>query len=250
VDVSRDFLHERWLRAARRQAKALGLDAAETGEALTIVSCLYDHPGLRPSMGKQADWRAPDGAELAVTRLVSRFANARRQPLPDLPEAPRTSPDPVVERALGKVLGLDELAMRKLADAHWMAMVIEARNGELLEAYLDQAALARLGWVRCHGSVVRSVDFVRVSCEGGRRRWQLLQVKNQDNSENSSSKRVRSRTRILKWHRREAVSGKELWELFPDSEAAKLLVEAGGARGYGRFVDQWASGVACIQRAA
>jgi hypothetical protein len=241
VTVSRDFVLQRMLRAASRQAAALQMPDSWLVDFRQIVTCLHDNPKLRPGMGKLANWATPDGAELAVTRLASRYHKARMCPLPTLPAASGTIADPVIDSMVKTIGGYDDAQLRLFRATHSLAMVLEAKNGELLEAYLDQAALEQLGWIRCWGSTVLSVDFIRPrTLRSGRRGWTCLQVKNQDNSENSSSARVRRGTKILKWHRRQASDGTEMWEAFPDPEAARILIEAGGAQGYADFAQRWA----------
>lgn len=66
----------------------------------------------------------------------------------------------------------------------------------MLEEYLA-LKLAEAGWYCCWGSCIDAVDFCQ---DKGR----LLQVKNSDNSENSSSSRVRNGTTIEKWYRRKS----------------------------------------------
>ena len=75
-------------------------------------------------------------------------------------------------------------------------MNIENLVGELLEEYLNDK-LKSDGWCCCWGSTIDAVDFCKAD-------GTLLQVKNSDNSENSSSSRVRLGTSILKWNRRKS----------------------------------------------
>lgn len=93
----------------------------------------------------------------------------------------------------------------KIEGGHSLLMTIENIVGDLLEEYLS-IKLHACGWCCCWGSTIDAVDFCRID-------GSLLQVKNSDNSENSSSSRVRAGTTIQKWYRR--VSTKEntyVWE--------------------------------------
>ena len=65
--------------------------------------------------------------------------------------------------------------------------------------------LLAYGWHCCWGETMKSIDFCN---EDG----QLLQIKNSDNSENSSSKAVRDGTEIKHWFRRFSKTGKTNWE--------------------------------------
>ena len=77
---------------------------------------------------------------------------------------------------------------------HSLLMTIENNIGELLEEYLS-VKLSPLGWYCCWGSTIDAVDFCKAD-------GSLLQIKTSDNSENSSSSRVRQGTPIGKWFRR------------------------------------------------
>ena len=82
----------------------------------------------------------------------------------------------------------------KIVAGHSLLMTIENNIGELLEEYLA-VKLSPLGWYCCWGSTIDAVDFCKAD-------GSLLQIKTSDNSENSSSSRVRQGTPIEKWFRR------------------------------------------------
>ena len=86
---------------------------------------------------------------------------------------------------------------------HRLGMAAENVLGKLLEEYIA-AEVEPLGWFCCWNSTVRSVDF----CS---RLGKLLQVKNRSNSENSSSAAIRHGTRIEKWFRVNATTGRTQW---------------------------------------
>jgi hypothetical protein len=73
---------------------------------------------------------------------------------------------------------------------------------------------------------VKSVDFIRPPSKA-REPWCALQVKNRDNSENSSSAAIRQGTIITKWYRTKSRTGETMWANFPDSIAVNHLSEAG-----------------------
>jgi hypothetical protein len=104
-----------------------------------------------------------------------------------------TVPDPLVKLIFEYRLDLGGKGGRYEA-GHSAMMTIENIVGDFLEEYLD-IKLRDKGWYCCWGSTVDAVDFCHR--DGG-----LLQVKNSDNSENSSSSRVRQGTEIRKWFRR------------------------------------------------
>ena len=88
--------------------------------------------------------------------------------------------------------------------AHRLAMSAENIAGAFLEEYIAEQLISQ-GWHCCWGETMKSVDFCKFD-------GQLLQVKNSDNSENSSSKSVRDGTTIKKWFRRFSKTGGTNWD--------------------------------------
>jgi hypothetical protein len=76
--------------------------------------------------------------------------------------------------------------------------------GGILEEYLAER-LRAYGWFCAWGSTIRIVDFCSKNGD-------LLQVKNRDNTENSSSGAIRDGTKVQKWVRGQSRSGKTNWE--------------------------------------
>lgn len=72
-------------------------------------------------------------------------------------------------------------------------MASENIVGDLLERYLAEK-LEPCGWIWCSGTSVKAVDFIHYDNE--KDEWGLLQVKNRDNTENSSSSKIRDNTPI------------------------------------------------------
>jgi len=106
--------------------------------------------------------------------------------------------------------------------AHRLAMSAENIIGNMLELFLFEELKAN-GWSAAWGSAISHVDFC--SEEG-----KLLQVKNRDNSENSSSKTVRDDNNILFWYRSKSKSEETNWpELYriigDDNPAVSRLTE-------------------------
>ena len=82
------------------------------------------------------------------------------------------------------------------------------------------------GWVWCTGSFVKAIDFVKPpDAKGGT--WMELQVKNRNNSENSSSSAIRSGTSIKKWFRTFSTKSETNWGAFPDPALRRYLSEEG-----------------------
>jgi len=91
--------------------------------------------------------------------------------------------------------------------------------GNLLELYIQKEGL-KFGWAFT-ATTVDKVDFVKE--DNGS--WTTLQIKNSDNTENSSSSTVRAGTTILKWARRNSKKGGYYWDKFPDDDLKKILSE-------------------------
>lgn len=87
---------------------------------------------------------------------------------------------------------------------HRLSMSAENIAGSLLEEYIANE-LIKYKWHCCWGETMKSIDFCH---ENGA----LLQVKNSDNSENSSSKTVRDGTKIQHWFRRFSRTGNTNWD--------------------------------------
>lgn len=106
-----------------------------------------------------------------------------------------TLPDSIVKEILKmRCQSVDSNLADKIEGGHSLSMTIENIVGDLLEEYLS-VRLAECGWYCCWGSTVDAVDFCKQD-------GTLLQIKTSDNSENSSSSRVREGTDIKKWFRR------------------------------------------------
>lgn len=106
---------------------------------------------------------------------------------------------------------------------HQYSMSAENCVGALLERYLD-SVLRPQGWHWCCGSFVRAIDFIKKNADGT---WVALQIKNRDNSENSSSNAIRNGTSIQKWFRSYSKSGKKNWENLPELMCGFNLSEDG-----------------------
>lgn len=105
-----------------------------------------------------------------------------------------TIPDRAVKYIYGLLDGADDKLQSKAENHYTTFMKIENLIGSLIEEYLS-IKLKPHKWYCAWGESIRSVDFFSIDGD-------LLQVKTSDNSENSSSSRVREGTNIKKWFRR------------------------------------------------
>ena len=118
---------------------------------------------------------------------------------------PGTIPDPMVEIVIRNRLKL--LNNTQVNDINWGHRVgMQAENiiGALLEEYLA-INLEKYRWYCAWGASIKAVDFVSSN-------QKLLQVKNRDNSENSSSRKVRDGTKIISWYRSKSTKLEYKWE--------------------------------------
>lgn len=115
-----------------------------------------------------------------------------------------TKEDPLLNEIIKARLPENSKDVKTINKYHRLAMSAENIAGSLLEEFLS-VELLKYGWYCCWGETMRSVDFCHIN-------GQLLQIKNSDNSENSSSKSVRTNTEIKHWFRRMAKTGKTNWE--------------------------------------
>lgn len=161
------------------------------------------------------------GSKLYIERQAVLFASAREQ---RSPQAPTTVPDEMVSVILHEYFDIPIADLDRVKREHLLSMGAENLVGDLLERYLASVMEPR-GWVWCSGAVVRAVDFVKPPAEAGGR-WRMLQVKNRDNSENSSSSAIRNGTEIEKWHRTFSRKAGSNWTEFPDQTLRANLSEA------------------------
>ena len=163
---------------------------------------------------------APIGSRLYIERQATVFATARVQ---RGPQAPATVPDEMVSVILQEYFGIPAADLDRVKREHLLSMGAENLVGDLLERYLA-SVMEPYGWIWCSGSLVRAVDFVKPPTQSGGA-WVLLQVKNRDNSENSSSSAIRNGTVIQKWHRTFAKKTETNWAAFPDAALRQHLSE-------------------------
>ena len=154
-----------------------------------------------------------------IRKIISAAQNTRL-----LPKSPETIPDEAVSIILREYWELPEEDLERAKEQHQLSMSSENIVGEVLEDYISTTCRhINSKWVRAYGDVIKSVDFIKKE-EG---RWELLQIKNRDNSENSSSQSVRKGTEIIKWFRSFSKKGGTNWEAFPDQLLKNYLNEEG-----------------------
>ncbi|MDC9616227.1 SinI family restriction endonuclease [Xenorhabdus khoisanae] len=159
------------------------------------------------------------GKEEHIAHLAANFYNSR---MPKKPSPPETVPDEAVSLVLNVSFDIPEENLERIKEEHRLSMAAENIIGDLLERYLAEK-LEPSGWIWCSGESVKAVDFIHYNQETDK--WSLLQVKNRDNTENSSSSKVRDNTPINKWFRTFSKKNATNWDQFPDGISNKNLNE-------------------------
>jgi hypothetical protein len=203
------------------------LDSQLEEEFATLIAFLEENPELaRIPRGKNAPRL---GSKAHVLVEANRFVLSREMRSPSVPT---TVPDIAVSKVLEAYYGLDASELERVKREHQLSMAAEGFVGDLLERYIA-ANVRDHGWIWCSGESVRHVDFVRRGMDAGMP-WETLQVKNRDNSENSSSSAIRAGTAIQKWHRSKSRTGETCWETFPAATSKPLTED-----GFLAFVDSY-----------
>lgn len=185
-----------------------------------IVHFVHDNPDL--AVAFRGKTPPAFGSELYLDKLAEKYARGfDSKPLP----RPQTVPDPALAVVMEHGYLVDRGEIGTQIDGHRWAMVAENVVGDLLERYI-YSELGEDDWIWCAGEVVKHCDFIRGGVGRGNR-WESLQIKNRDNSENSSSSRVRIGTEIQKWHRTVSRTGETRWDEFPVGSADVQLSEHG-----------------------
>ncbi|ENM3908799.1 DNA topoisomerase IV subunit B, partial [Vibrio cholerae] len=110
-----------------------------------------------------------------------------------------------------------DINMNTINEASKLLKRSQMAIGNLLEEYLAEE-LAVHGWYMAWGETVKSTDLVSNKNE-------RLQIKNRNNTENSSSSQVRNGTDIIKWHRLNASNGTKYWSQLVDITGCNSLSE-------------------------
>jgi hypothetical protein len=161
------------------------------------------------------------GSQPYIKLQAIKFAAAREL---RAPQPPTTIPDEMVSLILHEYFDIPAADVDRVKREHLLSMGAENLVGDLLERYLASVMEPR-GWIWCSGATVKAVDFIKPPSQAGDS-WKLLQVKNRNNSENSSSSAIRDGTKIEKWHRTFSKKIGSNWVKFPDESLRVHLSEA------------------------
>lgn len=190
----------------------------------TILQFVIENPdyfGWRGAV--KPDLKTDAGRKAVLDKMAGAFTTF------NLPSAPQTVPDTAVVEILLRYYEVPKV--NRTIKEHQDAMAAENFVGYLLEFYIFSEAY-KLGWCLCPAAIVKSVDFVKLNED---KTWTMLQVKNRDNSENSSSKKVREGKDIMHWFRTFSKKTGSNWSNFPDAKLKKTLTE----KGFFNFIDNY-----------
>ncbi|CAI1567963.1 SinI restriction endonuclease [Serratia marcescens] len=194
------------------------IQPALSAKFVQLISFLSDYP-TNCSAPRSKSLKDNMGGEEHIESLANNFYESRK---PKVPSPPKTFPDEVVSLVLNISFDIREEDLSRIKYEHAISMGAENIVGELLERYLAEK-LEPLGWIWCSGTSVKSVDFIKY--DEITDRWHLLQVKNRNNTENSSSSKVRDNTDIKKWFRTFSQRDATNWATFPDDVSTQNLSE-------------------------
>lgn len=100
-----------------------------------------------------------------------------------------TCDDPAIQQMIKILCRYSDSEVKMQSAVHDLFMSAENAQGNLLEEYIAEKSKP-FGWIWCIGETLRSVDFC--SYDGN----YLLQIKNKNNTENSSSSSIRLGTSV------------------------------------------------------
>jgi len=184
-----------------QEAKKVALSIASNTDEISLAESfvllaefLYLHPTeMRARSNELKNLDLTKTFDLEV--LAKKYYQSYRKV--DFPTMPKTVPDEMVSVMMQNAFDYSFSVCQKIKIEHQQSMACENCVGNLLERYLD-SKLRNSGWCWCCGELVKAVDFIYKDSKGN---WTRLQIKNRNNSENSSSSAIRSGTTIEKWFR-------------------------------------------------
>ena len=137
-------------------------------------------------------------------------------------KAPTTIPDELVAELLELLCKYDK-SQRELIQKQYNSQkqVEQVVVGTFLEFYILKHSV-KYGWVQT-GNCLSGIDMIQQNEDGS---WNRLQIKNSDNTPNSSSAGfIRGKGNIITWKRRKSTTGTYYWDEFPDENVRNHLSE-------------------------
>lgn len=177
----------------------------EAGEKIStslmvVASRIIDIPEYSCTVNIRAGENVSDFMKKWTLKFIKGYEN---RPSQRTSNPIGTQHDPILDEIISARINNTNDDLENIKYGHRLSMSAENIAGAFLEEYIAQELIEQ-GWHCCWGETMRSIDFCNVD-------GQLLQVKNSDNSENSSSKTVRDGTPIKHWFRRFSKTGATNW---------------------------------------
>lgn len=185
---------------AHAKTYAAGKGFIWTNGASVIFKASCDEQ-LAPSYGSRKVNSEQHAIEIWVDKYFNDYNN---RPSRRVSNVPTTKHDKALDIIIqNRLKNLSDSDLDSIKWAHRLSMSAENIFGAILEEYLAER-LEPHGWYCSWGAVTKAVDFV--SNQG-----RFLQIKSRNNTENSSSNKIRNGTTIEKWWRFHATKGTTNW---------------------------------------
>lgn len=132
-----------------------------------------------------------------IEKWITGYVNAEKNPPSSCIAKPKSAcNDPAVKKIVEIATKISEKEATEQEAHHNLFMSAENIQGTLLEEYIA-TEIRKFGWIWCKGNTLRAIDFYYKDKDN----TIFLQIKNKNNTENSSSSAIRNGTNIEKWYR-------------------------------------------------
>lgn len=167
---------------------------------VVVASRIIDIPEYSCTINIRAGENVSDFMKKWTVKFIKGYEN---RPSQRTSNPIGTQHDTILDEIISARINHTADDLENIKYGHRLSMSAENIAGGFLEEYIAKELIEK-GWHCCWGETMKSIDFCNVN-------GQLLQVKNSDNSENSSSKTVRDGTPIKHWFRRFSKTGATNW---------------------------------------
>lgn len=137
-------------------------------------------------------------------------------------KTPTTVPDELVAELLELICEYDK-SQRELIQKQYnnQKQIEQVVVGTFLEFYILKNSIEH-GWIQT-GNCLSGIDMIKQNEDES---WNRLQIKNSDNTPNSSSAGfIKEKGNIITWKRRKSTTGTYYWDEFPDEDVRVNLSE-------------------------
>jgi len=184
---------------AQEELKSIAKRYCENDDELGMLDSFVDTWLFIDEFPQSFSWRGKQKPDIHTSNgkktLAERYFSSYRRS--DFPAEPSTVADEMVSVIMQNAYGYTSDECQRIKIEHQRSMCAENCVGNLLERYLN-SKIMRNGWSWCCGEYIRAIDFLRKNEDDS---WTAIQIKNRNNSENSSSSAIREGTSIEKWFR-------------------------------------------------